>query len=710
MKNSKLDDFFQKYFNILKEQDFATEDESPADFSTGEKYAQLYAFYGIKLCKDARGAEVVANRSCTPDSTNSGIAGAFDNDDDDTLELVIPVEKIKSSNDIKNLFERYESCAYAIVENVRKGKDGAGTEIEGIVDLSEIVKGDDFPSVKLTFVVCSDENDESKKNEFERFSKNYKFKKNKIFSTEIIFPKDLLIICEIECAPDFVENAVVSVEPENVLRFSTNTESAVVVNLRASSLNRLFKEYRKRGLFEQNLRYYVKKKDVDTPIEETAKNAPKSFWYLNNGITIICDKFEFTSPDKSEIELTNFSIINGCQTTNVLGRKFTQDELAKNDFSVLCKIVSVGDLNEDDKTEFIANIAEAANRQKPIKDRDLIANKPEQRKLKKMLAENDIFYALKRGGEKPQKEYESWQCATSDEIGKLLLSALGQHPGPARTRTDSVFKTYYTNIFKKEHKPIVYHDLLLLNSFVEEWSKHELDREDIGEKTDRIALIKNGKLGILATFVAFAKFATHPELKKPAYAEGDKIRDALSCWDDMENGFFGDRDTKTKEGRDTLRHDCFLVFNRLMDGWDDIPGCISLAYKDAKISDASLIPSNFFKSDKYHEIVLRLLNQIFDNLDSVGITEIFKKPISNETLCDRRENALFALRKKMKTAKKTKNKTRELWLKNDTIKKIAERGDDILNKKNPLLLSELGLSADQCDHWEKQIKKALKNA
>lgn len=46
------------------------------------------------------------------------------------------------------------------------------------------------------------------------------------------------------------------------------------------------------------------------------------FWAYNNGITIIARTFEFNE-DEDTVELTDFSIVNGCQTTVSLGGRLT---------------------------------------------------------------------------------------------------------------------------------------------------------------------------------------------------------------------------------------------------------------------------------------------------------------------------------------------------------------------------------------------------
>jgi len=699
-----LDSYFQKYFDALKKQNVVDNDDD--NLSTKEKYGRLYAFYGIENGNERR-AEIVKKRSCDPDDdSNNGIAGAFDNTNDDVLEVVVPIEKISNEGEISKLLEKSANVISAIVENVRKGKDGAGgTDLEESIGESNLVFSDKNPAIKTVIMVCENENDDSRRNALVQFANNYR---NKNFSAEIIFPQDLLEICATaDDSLSGVPEATLFVDGRSALEFSANECRAIVVNLRASSLRKLYEEYKHRGLFDQNLRYYIRKKDVDSPIEETIRDKHEIFWVLNNGITITCDDFRFASPQKTELDIKNFSIVNGCQTASILGSKFSENAFdGDNDFFILCKIICPKTQDEEEKTDFIAKIAEAANRQKPIKEKDLIANRPEQRKLKKMLKDNNIFYELKSGEKMPNEKDKPWLCVKSVELGQLLLSALGQLPGAARTSpAETIFgEKHYKDIFGRTHKLPVYRDLLLLNDFVKEWIDHELIREDKEkEKTKRIPLLKNGRLGIVATFAAFAKLVSHPEIRPPAREDPVKVRQSMVAWDDMENGFFANRDTQHRE---KLQRECFAVFRYLMDA------CILEAYTRANNED-DVAPSNFFKTKKFHEAILALLNQSISDIFQKGFDKIFTQhgldlnPVSS---VERFEEALFRMRWKLKKGKKTKRKANELWLTNEQIKKIAENGDEILDKKNTMQLSDIGLDADQREFWEEHLKKALKKA
>lgn len=146
---------------------------------------------------------------------------------------------------------------------------------------------------------------------------------------EIYFGKD--IQAQIECVENVktcVETGKIQIDQaNNILRYGDN---AVIVNVSARSIHHLHHLHHN-GLLGLNLRYHVINANVDNKIKDTIKNCPESFWYKNNGITIICDNFKI---DGNEIKLENFSIINGGQTTNIIARNNVAS-----DMYLLCKII-----------------------------------------------------------------------------------------------------------------------------------------------------------------------------------------------------------------------------------------------------------------------------------------------------------------------------------------------------------------------------------
>lgn len=137
-------------------------------------------------------------------------------------------------------------------------------------------------------------------------------------------------ILEIESPKEYVDEGIITIDQaDNFVSFGK--ESSVIVNISAKSLKSLYELYGYRGLFSQNLRYYVKSAKVDENIIESMQEHPDNFWYFNNGIILICEDYLIS---ETSIILRKFSIINGGQTTKLIG----ETEFNK-DFFLQCKII-----------------------------------------------------------------------------------------------------------------------------------------------------------------------------------------------------------------------------------------------------------------------------------------------------------------------------------------------------------------------------------
>ena len=705
---SKLVDYIAQF------QKYLVADGVDAVPSQDDYLSLLYAFYEANTDISSAGAGKVFNRLCDP-KENLGINGVFDNAEKDITEVTVPVvtrSKPELINRIKSTIE--------IVEKIKKG-ESPGSELRDLFDRSEpFVDADGTQHVKIVLISSVNENDVQNRKKLQAdLVRAFIPKKKKGYSVELVFPSDLLDYCEQAGAPEFVEKATIRIEADNILTFGK--EKSLVVNLWASSLKQLFLDYGKKGLFEQNLRYYVKNKDVDSPIVESVKTRREVFWYLNNGITIICDSYEI-SPDRSEIELRDFSIINGCQTTSLLGTAIEGDSFESNDFCLLCKIVCAGTQAKEDKVDFISAIAEAANRQKKIEDRDLIANKPEQRRLKRLLADNGIFYQLKRGEKSDDQYPEPWQKTNSAEIGQLLLSAELQMPGPARANKSTIFKQRYDTLFKTEHKFPLYRDLLLLKSFYDKWNAEEAAREeprkiieeDEDTETDessaaadlakKKALRINGCLEMIAAFTAFARLSLYEDARRLRCTDDATYRANLTVPRfNLERGLFFNRKTVSEKDRAILCRECSRVFSRLLDN------CILPAYKARLRDNDGTNATNFLKTDSSHLRILEKLSIYFGQDESYKIFEPDGMQLREARTEDRIADALCQLRFKKLKPKKTYKKVRKLAYTNEQAERIARNAEDLLDDRDGLILAEkCGFDSKQIDFWWKDIKKILR--
>ena len=103
----------------------------------------------------------------------------------------------------------------------------------------------------------------------------------------------------------------------------------------------------------------------------------ESYYFYNNGIVFICDTAK-NSPASNEIVLEGASVVNGCQTLNVLYNA-TQGGRLNESVCVLVRIIQISDYSER------MRITECLNSQTPIRDSYFIANHPNVRDLQEEL-------------------------------------------------------------------------------------------------------------------------------------------------------------------------------------------------------------------------------------------------------------------------------------------------------------------------------------
>lgn len=362
-------------------------------------------------------------------------------------------------------------------------------------------------------------------------------------------------IMEIENPKEYVDEAVIKIDTaNNFMRFGA--EESLIVNISALSLKSMYEQYGYRGLFAQNLRYYVKNAKIDENIIETIQDHSENFWYYNNGIILICDDYII---DGDSIILQNFSIINGGQTTKLVGEtEFTQD------FYIQCKIIKNKYEAEDDRLEFISTVAEATNTQKPIKDKDLIANRIEQRLLKKQLADAGVYCQIKRGEKANKKLYPAaWQNTTNEELGQFLLSFVYQKPGTARGSKASICgnKERYHLLFGKKYNSGLLRDLLKIKAYYKLWANY-IKKTDDGADPFKIGLVNNGMFFMTSIIGVVCKVYYRPSilLQLEGAVLSEQKMEVVSQHD-IDHPIFKD-DTVSKEQFFELFEYCYKRFYR----------------------------------------------------------------------------------------------------------------------------------------------------
>ena len=272
----------------------------------------------------------------------------------------------------------------------------------------------------------------------------------------------------------------------------------LVLNASATSLHKMYAKHHNRGLFAQNLRTFIRNKKVDDAISNTINKNPQDFWFKNNGLTIACEDFQLTG---NRLKLFNFSVINGCQTMTRIGLENINQE-----FYVCCKVI------REANRERMAELAEAANRQKPIQPRDLKSNDRLQQKLKREFESSSppIYLTIKRGTKKftpkhlVQKNLRGWQQLENTEYGQLVLAFHLQKPNVSFAHKGNIFSVSdtYSDVFHRHRDYDTEIDILRLHDVYNRWRDTALDKE----QDDLSKAISNyGRFAILANCAIIIK-------------------------------------------------------------------------------------------------------------------------------------------------------------------------------------------------------------
>jgi len=186
----------------------------------------------------------------------------------------------------------------------------------------------------------------------------------------------------------------------------------------------------------------ITKNAINQKILKSALSQSAEFWYLNNGITITCDSFEYPPGTRSPLlTLTNFQIVNGGQTSNALFEAYKADREKLDNVLVLVRVY------ETKQREISKNIAESTNSQTPIKSRDLHSNDDIQKKLAEEFSVMGYFYESKTDQHKDKDKKKRIDALAA---GQAYLAYYLDFPEVAKKDRGRVFGDLYELIFNSD--------------------------------------------------------------------------------------------------------------------------------------------------------------------------------------------------------------------------------------------------------------------
>lgn len=289
----------------------------------------------------------------------------------------------------------------------------------------------------------------------------------------------------------FVDSFIFDIDNSNNFLKSPNTDiESIIVNLSSLSIKEIYLNQGKNNgpLYHSNLRYYVKNKKIDIDLQESLNN-PHEFWFLNNGIVVICE--DYIIHDNNKIELKNFSFVNGGQTTFIIGNS---DDALKN-FYVTAKIIKI----TENKNSLIEKISIATNKQKPINTKDLFANSKEMLDLSESMKKNNpSLLLISKRGQEITENFKGKKAAhkkfTPDDVAQIISSFEMQMPGTTKNSKSSLWnETNRQKIFKNVDIKKLYFSNII-KKLIDDFTKEKLKNK----KTEYSDYYKTGKLMIFS--------------------------------------------------------------------------------------------------------------------------------------------------------------------------------------------------------------------
>ncbi|WP_084517567.1 AIPR family protein [Desulfatiglans anilini] len=214
-------------------------------------------------------------------------------------------------------------------------------------------------------------------------------------------------------------------------------------------------------IFEGNVRDYQGNTEVNQKIRETLTNASfEDFWWLNNGITIICT--DATVSGKT-LTIENAEVVNGLQTSREMFEALSSRPQPDEPRSVLVRVIVTKDAESRDR------IIRATNSQTTIPSASLRATDKIHRDIEDFLAARGLFYDRRKNFYKNSGKPVRKIISIGFLAQAVLACALGD-PANARARPSSVIKRDedYRMIFNDSYPLDVYYNASVLTMNVED--------------------------------------------------------------------------------------------------------------------------------------------------------------------------------------------------------------------------------------------------
>ncbi|WP_420264881.1 AIPR family protein [Candidatus Magnetominusculus dajiuhuensis] len=357
----------------------------------------------------------------------------------------------------------------AKVEEIFRGKESkreSETMKTRIAEIRDIIKSTlKMHEVRIYFVVNTHKPAESEKDRVKMLEEKDNY---------YVFFYDGSDILKVRDKSKQKESKIKITTYKDILYLSTDKKlgdiRGMVATISAEELINIYLSSGHDKILSRNIRYYLGTNRINRKIRETASSVKDSkyFWFLNNGVTIICDRFSFNDDALGNkiIEVANPKIINGAQTTKSLYNLYNERKLFPD--KQLQDVYLLLRLYETDSKELIDKITEGTNSQNQIFESDLKANHPVQLLVKQYFLEKGFYYETHRK-EYTGKNIDETKIANNERIFQAYISLYKDMPHEAMHSSSIIFEKYFDKMFVEENKELPKQLLISFNllTFIE---------------------------------------------------------------------------------------------------------------------------------------------------------------------------------------------------------------------------------------------------
>lgn len=219
-------------------------------------------------------------------------------------------------------------------------------------------------------------------------------------------------------------------------------------------------------VFEENVRSYLGgTNEVNGKIQATLEDIDKKdlFSVLNNGITIVAPELTLT-PNTKEINLTNYQVINGCQTSNTL---FFNKHLLTDSVNIIIKFIESA--NSDVSEDIIAATNNQAEVQTEsfhgLKNKAKLVQKYFDAKNGKAPAENKIYFE-RREQEYRDSGFQNTRIFDVRELARCYAAMVLNQPHNSARYVKEIFSSSGDELFcDADHESLYYASALALYKY-----------------------------------------------------------------------------------------------------------------------------------------------------------------------------------------------------------------------------------------------------